>query len=143
MMVRGVPQSSEKGTFKSAERKLYLQDSYRTLGPKSVSGKVMKQISLEDISKCMKAEKGTVNGHHGFMKNKSCLVHMTVFCKEMAVMGLMLEPKLFNMSIDDMYDRVEHTLSKLAHNSKVEGTGSVLEDRVVFERNIERLEKTS
>lgn len=51
--------------------------------------------------------------------------------------GLILGSKLFNMFTDDMGDRMEHTLSKFADNTKV------LEGRVVFERDFDRLEKSS
>jgi len=57
--------------------------------------------------------------------------------------GLILGSKLFNMVIDDVDDKVEHTLSKFAGNTKVGGTVSMLEDRVVFQRDIDRLEKSS
>lgn len=40
------------------------------------------------------------------------------------------------MFTDDVDDRVEH-------NTKVGGTVSMLEDRVVFERDIDKLEKSS
>lgn len=84
MMVRGGPQWSEKGILKIARRRIYLQDNYRTVGPKSVPGKVTEQIILEAIFKCMKAKKGIGNGQHGFTNNKWCLISMTVFCDEMA-----------------------------------------------------------
>lgn len=32
----------------------------------------------------MKAQKGTVNGHNGFMSSKPCLLSMSIFCEEMA-----------------------------------------------------------
>lgn len=51
--------------------------------------------------------------------------------------GLILGSKLFNMFIDDVDDRVEHTLSIFADNTKM------LEGRVVFERDSGRLEKSS
>ena len=57
--------------------------------------------------------------------------------------GLILGSKLFNMFIGDVDDRVEHTLSKFADNTKVGETVSMLEDRVVFERDMDRLEKSS
>ena len=57
--------------------------------------------------------------------------------------GLILGSELFNMVIDDVDDKVEHTLSKFAGNTKVGGTVSMLEDRVVFQRDIDRLEKSS
>lgn len=51
--------------------------------------------------------------------------------------------KLFHMFVDDVDDRVEHTLSKFAGKTKAGGTVSMLEDRVVFEGDIDRLEKSS
>lgn len=42
-----------------------------------------------------------------------------------------------------MDDRVEHTLSKFADKTKWGGTVSRLEDRVVFERDIDRLKESS
>lgn len=54
------------------------------LAPSQFLGKFMEQINLETISKCMNAQKGTVNGHNGFMNNKSCLVSMSIFCDGMA-----------------------------------------------------------
>lgn len=57
--------------------------------------------------------------------------------------GLILGSKLFNTFIDDMDDRVEHSLSKFADNIKVGGAINVLEDRVVFERDVDKLDKSS
>lgn len=46
-----------------------------------VPGKVMENIVLGTVSKHMK-NKVTVGSHHGFMKGKSCLINLIVFCNE-------------------------------------------------------------
>lgn len=62
------------------------RENYRPVSLISIPAKVTEQIFPETISKHTKDKKVNGSSHYGFMKGKSCLSNLTVFCDSMTVL---------------------------------------------------------
>lgn len=71
-----VPENIKKINVTSISKKGKEEDpeNCRLVSLTSVLGKVMEQIILEDITKCIKDKKVIGNSQHGFMKQNSYLI---------------------------------------------------------------------
>ncbi|PKU45136.1 rna-directed dna polymerase from mobile element jockey- hypothetical protein [Limosa lapponica baueri] len=85
MAIREVPVDQKKANFTAIfnEGKEEELGNYNLVSLTSVPGKVMEQVSLENIAKHMKGKKVTRSIQHGFMKRRLCLTNPIDFCDRM------------------------------------------------------------
>jgi len=76
---------TEKGNFAPIFENIKKEDpgNYQPVRLTSVPGKVVEQILLEDMLKCIENRGVVKDNQHGFTKVKSCLTNLVAFCDGM------------------------------------------------------------
>ncbi|KAK4828643.1 hypothetical protein QYF61_000291 [Mycteria americana] len=113
--------------------------NYPAVSLTSVPGKTMEQILLEAMLRHMEFREVIQDSQHGLTKGRSCLTNLVAFCD--GVTTSVGKGRAMDVIYLDFYSRIECTLSKFAHDTKLSGVADIPEGQDAIQRDLDELKK--